>query len=115
MKKLPQLSSGETIYLYAIKELLTKLKLNKPTIVIDGVTNKKYIQFARTYLRKALRQHGVEKCKIGFVDSRKDVVVQLADIIVGSIARSYNKNKPDHSDYLQLLETKIKWIKEIGS
>ena len=113
MTKPPQLSSGETLYLYAIKELLLKLKLSEPNIVIDGVTDKKHIQNTRAYLRQALRQQGVGKCKIGFVDSRKDLVVQLTDIVAGSIARSFDKKKTDHKDYLELLESKIKGIYEI--
>ena len=110
----PRLSSGETLYLYAIKELLLKLKLNDPVVVIDGVADKKHIQRTRTYIRQALRQHGVEKSRISFVDSRKDVLVQLADVIAGSIARSFDKAKSDHNDYLDLLDSKIKGIYEIG-
>ena len=109
----PQLPSGETLYLYALKDLLLKLRLSEPIIFIDGVTEKKHIQHTRTYLRQALRQYGVEKCKISFVDSRKDVVVQLADVFAGSIARSFNKKKVDHNDYIELLQTKIKGIYEI--
>ena len=92
---------------------MNSLKLVEPIIVIDGVADKKHIQFSRTYLRQALRQHGVEKCKISFVDSRKDVIIQLADIVAGSIARSYDKEKTDHSDYLRLLDLKVKDIYEI--
>ena len=109
----PQLSSGETLYSYAIKELLLKLKLTDPVIVIDGVSDKKPAQKTRTYLRKALKQRGVEKCKICFVDSRKDALVQLADIVAGSVARSYDKTKTDHKSYLKLLEPKLKNIYDI--
>ena len=109
----PQLSSGETLYQYAIKELLTRLYLRDPIIFVDGVTNKKHIQHTRAYLRQALRQQGVTKCKITFVDSRKDALVQLADIVAGSIARSFDKEKTDHNDYLELLKPKIRGIFEI--
>jgi len=95
------------------RELLLKLELSEPNIIIDGVTDKKHIQNTRTYLRQALGQQGVGKCKIGFVDSRKNVVVQLADIVAGSIARSFDKKKTDYKDYLELLEPKIKGIYEI--
>ena len=106
-------SKNETIYNYAIKELLLKLKLYEPTIVIDGVSEKKPAQRTRVYLRKALKQKGITKCKISFVDSRKNSAVQLADIVVGSIARSFDKTKDDHNDYIKLLKGKIKNIYEI--
>ena len=109
----PQYSSEETLHSYAIKELLLRLELSEPEIVIDGVAHKKQAERVRTYLRKSLRQRGIEKCKINFVDSRKDVMIQLADIVAGSIARSLDKNKKDHSDYLELLGTKIKVIHKL--
>ena len=109
----PQLPSGETLYDYAIKELLLKLKMTDPVIVIDGVADKKPAQKTRTYLRQALKKSGVEKCKISFVDSRKDALVQLADIVAGSVARSYDKTKTDRKSYLKLLESKLKNIYDI--
>jgi hypothetical protein len=111
--KSAQFSSSETLYNYAIKELLLKLKLYEPNIVIDGVADKKPAQRTRTYLRKALRQNDVTKCKISFVDSRKNSMVQLADIVVGSIARSFDDTKADQNDYIKLLKGKIKNIFEI--
>ena len=113
MISLPQLASGETLHNYVIKELLLKLELSEPIIFVDGVTDKKHIQRTRTYLRKALKQNGVDKSKISLVDSRKDVMIQLADIVAGSIARSFDKQKSDHNEYLKLLETKIGGIFEI--
>ena len=109
----PQLSSGETLYNYAIKELLLRLDLSEPIIIIDGVANKKPAMATRSYLRHALKLHGVKKCKISFVDSRKDSIIQLADIVAGSVARSYDKSKTDYNDCLKLLITKIKEIYKI--
>ena len=114
MTALPQLGSGETLYNYVIKELLMKLELSEPVIFVDGVTDKKHIQRTRTYLRKALKQNGVEKSKISFVDSRKNVLIQLADIVAGSIARSFDKQKSDYNEYIKLLKTKIVSIYEIN-
>ena len=111
----PQLSSKETLYHRAIKELLLRMTLTEPIIIIDGVADKKSAQQTRTYLRQALRQQGVEKCKISFVDSRKETIVQLADIIAGSVARSFDKDKADHNDYLKILGTKLKEIFDITS
>ena len=110
----PTLSPDETLHGYAIKELLLKIKLSEPTIVIDGIADRKPAQRMKTYLRRALKQHGVEKCKISFVDSRRESMIQLADIVAGSIARSFDTSKADHNDYTELLKSKIKGIYEIS-
>ena len=111
---MPQLASGESLYNFTIKELLLRLNLSEPIIFIDGVAHKRQAERVRTYLRQSLKEHGVNKCKIRFVDSRKDVLIQLADVVAGSIARSYNKEKNDHNDYLNLIESKVKGIFEIS-
>ena len=108
------LTIDDSLYNYAIKELLLRLKLSNPVIFIDGVSHKKQAERFRTYLRKHLKKHGVEKSKIRFVDSRKDVLVQLADIIAGVIARSYSKKKGSNDEYLKLLKSKIEEIYEIS-
>ena len=58
------------------------------------------------------RENGRENTRFRFVDSRKDSIIQLADIIAGAIARSY-KDKTDAKRYLTLLESKIVQIDEI--
>ena len=40
-------------------------------------------------------------------------MVQLTDLIVGSIARSFDNTKADQNDYIKLLKGKIKNIYEI--
>ena len=41
------------------------------------------------------------------VDSRKDVLIQMADMIAGSINRSQNKNKKDFKKYKGIIKKKI--------
>ena len=106
-------SSNETPYNYVIKELLIKLDLKEPSIVIDGVSHKKHAERVRTYLRKSLREHGVKNCKISFVDSRKDTLIQLADIIAGSVARSYDEKKTNRKEFYKIIKKRIKAIYEI--
>jgi len=111
---LPQLSVGESLYHFVIKELLLKLELSETVIFIDGVAHKRQAERIRTYLRHALKEHKAAKYKIKFVDSRKDVMIQLADVVAGSIARSYDKEKHDHNDYLEILKPKVMEIYEIN-
>ena len=105
---------GGSLYNYAIKELLLKLKLSEAVVVIDGSIGKQHAMATRTYLRQALKQHGIIRCEFAFVDSRKDALVQLADVVAGSVARSYDMVKTDRKDYLKLLKPKIKKIYDIN-
>ena len=110
---LQHLEDDKSLYNYAIKELLIRLELTDTVIFIDGVAHKRQAERIRTYLRQNLRQHGVVKSKIRFVDSRKEVLIQLADVIAGSIARSYNERKANNKEFIKLLEPKIEDIFEI--
>jgi hypothetical protein len=113
MSGLSEIIDKDSLYNATIKDTLVKIRLsNGPRITIDGKAGKKYIQNTRTYLRKNLKENGVEKCQINFVDSRKNNLIQLADIVAGSIARSYQKTN-DAKKYIGLLENKIKKIHEI--
>jgi len=97
----------DSLYYYVVKELLLKLQLESPEILIDGRIGKRYIQKVRTYLRKKLKESGVADCKIKFLDSRKSSLIQLADIVAGSISRSYQSDKTDNTKYQMLLGDKI--------
>ena len=110
---LNQIPKGKaSTYDYVIKELLIRIGATDQIITIDGKSEKAYAQKTRTYLRQSLKEHGIEKVSIRFVDSRKDSLIQLADIIAGTIARSY-KDKSDAQKYLKLLKNKIVKIDKI--
>ena len=64
-------------------------------------------------MRKTLRDNGIHNSRVYFVDSRKNSFIQLADIVVGSVARSYNREKADSQTYIKALKTKIVEIHEI--
>ena len=113
IKSIQLFPSNEILYNYVIKELLLNLDLKEPSIVIDGVSHKKHAERVRTYLRKSLREYGVKNCKISFVDSRKDALIQLADIIAGSVARSYDEKKPNRKEFYKIIKKRIKAIYEI--
>jgi len=95
-----------SIYNYVLKELLLKVAKSNQNITIDGKHGKKHDTQVRVYLRNQLRENGIMNTSIKFVDSRKDSLIQLADIVVGSVARSY-KNKEDSKKYIELLKDKI--------
>lgn len=99
----------DSIFLYTIKELLTKLELPDSDIIIDGIRGPKYTKRARTYLRQELKNVGTKTGRISFEDSRSGPLVQLADLVAGSVARSFT-NKPDAKEYIRLFGRKLKKI-----
>ena len=102
-----------SFYYRLIKELLLKIATDNPVITIDGRAGKKFSKEIRTYLRKTLRDNGIHNSRVYLVDSRKNSLIQLADIVVGSVARSYNREKADSQTYIKALKTKIVEIHEI--
>jgi len=106
------IKSKMSVYNHTIKELLVQVCKNNQIVVIDGKATKSHAEKIRTYLRQSLKENGIDNTSIRFVDSRKDSIIQLADIIAGAIARSY-KDKTDAKRYLTLLEDKIIQIDEI--
>lgn len=76
--------------------------LNNASIKIDGSANKEFHRALITYLRQQVGQGKIKKFK--FVDSRTDNLIQLADMAVGAIARSYNENRNEASHWLTMLK-----------
>jgi len=101
----------EIVYNETIKELLAKLPLDNPIITIDGRSNKQAMRQTASYLRQGLKQAGMSAKRIRFSDSRKDSLVQLADIVAGSVGRSYQDHKTDATDFVRLIGNKLKVFK----
>lgn len=77
------------------------------SIKIDGSGDKEFKRALNSYLRKCIGENKIKKFKIA--DSKKDNLIQLADMVVGAIARSYNGHKrKDASRWLDILKRKLK-------
>jgi hypothetical protein len=77
-------------------------------VKIDGSGSKEFQSAMRAYLRQQLNTGAVKKLK--FVNSRTDNLIQMADMVVGAIARSYNPRKKGHKRWKRMLEGKIENI-----
>ena len=110
----PDIIDSNSLYYYVMKELLLKLDLTTPYITIDGIGGKRYMQEVRTYLRKNLKASGIEKCEIKFADSKKDSLIQVADVIAGSVARFVKADVANAEKFFKLLEDKIVQIYELN-
>jgi hypothetical protein len=75
--------------------------LRDARIVIDGSGDRAFKQELQSYMRRELPQGTIKK--MGFKDSRKDALVQLADMCAGAVARSYAENRAEAERWRNML------------
>lgn len=98
--------NDEKFYSYFVKLLLDSgAKLHQAKVKIDGSGDREFKARLQKYLKNQLPENSVKSVK--FEDSQKNSLVQLADMAVGSIARSYREDKPDAKRWRTMLESKI--------
>ena len=102
----------ERLYNWMIKELLQEIPIKTAKITIDGRSSKQNMRNTKTYLRREISGDGV-KVDIKFEDSTRADLLQLADIIAGSVNRSLQTNKTDTKKYISMLGSKIAKIRKI--
>lgn len=104
----PELKSNKnSFYAYFIK---TALQHNGGTIrdariKIDGSGNREFRKNFLTYLRRELNTADccvVEQCKL--VDSKENVLIQMADMVAGAVNRSLQKEKKYSDTYLKSIK-----------
>ena len=94
-----------SLYNHVLAELLKSLPFTSIKVVIDGEAGKNYQKATTAFLRRQL----AGKMKIDglkYANSRSMEQLQLADIAVGSINRSFTSLK-DANDYVEILKEKI--------
>lgn len=111
-KRAAWLIDKEKLYNWAIKELLSSMPLGEAKIEIDGRSSKQNMRRTAAYLRREIKCRG-KKIEIKFEDSVHDNLIQLADLIAGSINRSMNLDKTDSKTYIGIIKNKIVQIKKI--
>ena len=103
----PGFSYKESFYKYACRLLFENAKphLDDAIITIDGSGSREFRQQLSSYLRrktnnpKSSTSH-IKKVKLQ--DSKKNNLVQLADMVCGSTARSFT-DKSDAADYRKII------------
>lgn len=103
-------SSKNSFYGYAIKSVLKHSggTIQNAKIKIDGSGDRIFRKSFLSYLRRQLNSEEkqiMKSCKL--VDSRGNVLVQLADMIAGSIHRSHNTTKNDAKSYKSIIKQRI--------
>jgi hypothetical protein len=103
-------ASKQSFYNYAIKMVLKNNfgTIKKAKIRLDGHGDRLYRREVIRYLRSELND-GEEKVfkKLQFVNSSTNVLIQLADMIAGSIHRLYQPDKTDSKVYYAAIEKRI--------
>lgn len=102
----------QSFYNYIIKEVLSKSagSVFDAKLRIDGMEDRRYKRAALTYFRQEL---GVKDRVISdakFVNSSGDNLIQLADLVAGSIHRSKQLDKTDSGMYLRIIGSRVEDI-----
>lgn len=103
-------NNKNSFYAYFVKEVLkhSNNKILNAKIRMDGSGDRIFRKNFFTYLRRELNKRDkkvMRHCQM--VNSKGNVLVQMADIIAGSINRAENKKKADYKIYKGIIKKHI--------
>ena len=101
----------QSFYSYFIKMVLQYSggEILNAKVRIDGSGDRIFRQRFLTYLRKQLNFKNRKIIRnLRIVDSKTNVLIQMADMIAGTIRRYKEKEKTDAPKYWELIENKIR-------
>lgn len=103
-------NNKNSFYSYAIKSLLkySNNSIIEAKVRIDGSGDRRFRRNFLTYLRKQLNTHHkkiMKNCQL--IDSKSNVLIQMVDMVAGSIRRSYDEEKTDRLIYKQIIKKHI--------
>ena len=99
-------TNKEDFYRYFIRQMMTydDGTLQRAKVIIDGSGDRPFQKMLKTSLRRQLGER-IEEIRFG--NSRNDPLVQLADMSVGAIARSYRRDRKDATRWRRMLAPRI--------
>lgn len=102
-------NSKTSFYNYTIKTVLkhSSGKIKNAKVRLDGHGDRTFRRELVSYLRRSLENADkgmVESLR--FRDSKRDVLIQLADMIAGSIGRTTQNDKTDSNVYWNIIKCK---------
>jgi hypothetical protein len=97
----PGFKFKDPFYKYTCKLLFENAKpyLTNASVIIDGSGDRSFRKQLQRYLKEKINTDSQTIRKVKIEKSHKNNLLQLADMIVGSIARYYRKDKADRFDY----------------
>lgn len=109
----PELKTNKNkFYNYMIKEVLSKSDgfIKSGRIRLDGHEDRAYKKAATTYFRQQANPKGGVIKDMKFVNSKNDSLIQLADMVAGSILRTTQSTKTDNKDYFDIIKKRAEDI-----
>ena len=106
---------NKELYNLATKDLLSIMPLDKAIIRIDGKYDKEYRRYMRAFIRQELNIDQRKVADFDALDSKKNNLVQLADLIAGAINRALQSSKTDSDKYIKIIRNKIVVLKNLGN
>ncbi|PJE61520.1 hypothetical protein COU87_04125 [Candidatus Roizmanbacteria bacterium CG10_big_fil_rev_8_21_14_0_10_39_12] len=100
-------NNKEDFYNFALRQVLehNNKTIKNAKIRIDGRGERAFRQQLTKYLRQSLNsQTKIVMKNVRFRDSKKDVLIQMADMIAGSLRRYYDKNTTDWNIYRKIIK-----------
>jgi len=101
----------EKFYSFIVRNLLSRYEdvmFKDATVKIDGRSPRSFRMQLDTYLRKMLNSPGRRRIKkIKHVNSERDNLIQLADMVAGSVHRAHKSEKTDSKIYLDAIDKRI--------
>lgn len=97
----------DRFYEYFVKSMMSydNKILRQAKVVIDGSGDREFRKNLNSALRRRLGSGAVKDVR--FKNSRNDVLVQLADMCAGAIARSYRPDRDNHDRWRNMLAPRI--------
>ena len=106
-------SKGQFLYYLGLDRLLKSYSLKNAKVRLDKksdpdlrISLKNHMNVLNSATEGMIEEYGMK-------DSESDNLIQLADMVVGAIARSYDSSKPNHDRWHQNLKLKKNEIVEI--
>jgi hypothetical protein len=94
-------------YKYTLRCLLDASQVQEANIILDGKNSKNLTNKLKSYLKKECL-YPIQQLRLK--DSRKDSLLQLADMVAGAIMRTYSRQD---ATYFDLIRPKIKILLEV--
>ena len=104
----PSFASPETFYNYSTSLVFENAKpyLQEATVIIDASGGRTFRGELSRYLRRKIDREGRLMKKIKHQDSAHNNLLQLADMVAGSVYRSMLSGKKDRWDYRRAIRAK---------
>lgn len=100
-------SDKESFYQFFVKQMMRHDNdiLQEARVIIDGSGDREFQKRLTSQIRQRIKLGAVKDVQLR--DSKTDVLVQLADMCAGAIARSYRPDRLDKDRWRRMLGPKI--------